>query len=89
MSKKDRRALASQYEVGANLSGIVMKVSPEDKKIILFKEELAGGSTQSATDEVKDYLKNQKMETGGKIEIPQELLDNAKDAEKEDQPEKD
>ena len=90
MSKKDRRLLASQYEVGANLSGIVMKVSPEDKKIILFKEELAGGgSTQSATDEVKDYLKNQKMETGGKIEIPQELLDNAKDAEKEEQPEKD
>ena len=37
MSKKDRRGLASQYEVGANLSGIVMKVSPEDKKIILFK----------------------------------------------------
>ena len=90
MSKKDRRLLASQYEIGANLSGIVMKVSPEDKKIILFKEELAGGgSTQSATDEVKDYLKNQKMETGGKIEIPQELLENAKDAEKEELPEKD
>ena len=90
MSKKDRRVLASQYEIGANLSGIVMKVSPEDKKIILFKEELAGGgSTQSAADEVKDYLKNQKMDTGGKIEIPQELLDNAKDAEKEEQPEED
>ena len=87
MSKKDRRSLASQYEVGANLSGIVMKVSPEDKKIILFKEELAGGgSAQSATDEVKDYLKNQKIETGDKIDIPQELLDNAKDAEKEEQP---
>ena len=87
MSKKDRRALASQYEVGANLSGIVMKVSPEDKKIILFKEELAGGSnTQSASDEVKDYLKNQKIDTGGKIDIPQELLNNAKDAEKEQQP---
>jgi len=87
MSKKDRRSLASQYEVGANLSGIVMKVSPEDKKIILFKEELAGGgSAQSATDEVKDYLNNQKIETGGKIDIPKELLENAKDAEKEDQP---
>ena len=87
MSKKDRRTLASQYEVGANLSGIVMKVSPEDKKIILFKEELAGGgSKQSASDEVKDYLKNQKIDTGGKIDIPQELLDNAKDAEKEEQP---
>ena len=87
MSKKDRRGLASQYEVGANLSGIVMKVSPEDKKIILFKEELAGGgNTQSASDEVKDYLKNQKTDTGGKIDIPQELLDNAKEAEKEQQP---
>ena len=87
MSKKDRRALASQYEVGANLSGIVMKVSPEDKKIILFKEELAGGSNkQSAADEVKDYLKNQKIETGAKIDIPQELIENAKDAEKEDRP---
>ena len=87
MSKKDRRGLASEYEVGANLSGIVMKVSPEDKKIILFKEELAGGgNTQSASDEVKDYLKNQKMDTGDKIDIPQELLDNAKDAEKEQQP---
>ena len=87
MSKKDRRALASQYEMGANLSGIVMKVSPEDKKIILFKEELAGGAnTKSAADEVKDYLKNQKTDTGVKIDIPQELLDNAKDAEKEDKP---
>ena len=87
MSKKDRRVLANQYEVGANLSGIVMNVSPEDKKIILFKEELAGGgNTQSASDEVKDYLKNQKTDTGGKIDIPQELLDNAKDAEKEQQP---
>lgn len=89
MSKKDRRSLASQYEVGANLSGIVMKVSPDDKKIILFKEELAGGgSTQTATDEVKDYLKNQKIETGGKIDIPQELLDNALEAEKEEKPTK-
>ena len=45
-----------------------------------------GGSTQSAADEVKDYLKNQKMDTGAKMDIPQELLDNAKDAEKEDRP---
>ena len=47
----------------------------------LFKEELAGGGNkQSASDEVKDYLKNQKTDTGGKIDIPQELLDNAKEA---------
>ena len=84
MSKKDRRALAAQYEIGANLSGIVMKVSPEDKKVILYKEELAGaGNRRSANDEVKQYLTNQKTESGEKLELPQELLDIASQAEKD------
>ena len=84
MSKKDRRALASQYEVGANLSGIVMKVSPEDKKVVLYKEELAGtGKRTSATDEVKQYLSNQETGSGEKLELPQELLDLASQAEKD------
>jgi len=84
MSKKDRRALASQYEVGANLSGIVMKVSPDDKKIILYKEELAGASNRtSANDEVKQYLTNQETNSGEKLELPQELLDIASQAEKD------
>ena len=84
MSKKDRRALASQYEVGANLSGIVMKVSPEDKKVVLYKEELAGAANRtSANDEVKQYLTNQKTDSGEKLELPQELLDIASQAEKE------
>ena len=84
MSKKDRRALATQYEIGANLSGIVMKVSPEDKKVILYKEELAGsGNRTSANDEVKQYLTNQKTNSGEKLELPQELLDIASQAEKD------
>jgi small subunit ribosomal protein S1 len=87
MSKRDRRALASQYEVGANLSGIVMKVSPEDKKVVLYKEELAGtGKSTSATDEVKQYLKNQETGSGEKLELPQELLDLASQAEKDGVP---
>ncbi len=84
MSKKDRRSLAGQYEIGANLSGIVMKVSPEDKKVVLYKEELAGtGKRTSATDEVKQYLKNQESTSGEKLELPQELLDLASQAEKD------
>jgi small subunit ribosomal protein S1 len=84
MSKKDRKSLASEYEVGANLSGIVMKVSPEDKKIVLYKEELAGaGKRNSATDEVKQYLNNQKTDSGEKLELPQELLDLASQVEKD------
>jgi len=85
MSKKDRRALANQYEVGANLSGIVMKVAPDDKKVVLYKEELAGiGRTKSATDEVKEYLKNQDTSTNEKLNLPQELFAAAKEAEKEE-----
>jgi small subunit ribosomal protein S1 len=86
MSKRDRRAMAGQYEMGANLSGIVMKVSPEDKKVILYKEELAGAggtSPASAVDEVKNYLKNQDSGTGEKLEFPEELLEQAKQAEQE------
>jgi len=84
MSKKDRKSLASEYEVGANLSGIVMKVSPEDKKIVLYKEELAGaGKRNSAADEVKQYLNNQKTDSGEKLELPQELLDLASQVEKD------
>tara|TARA_B100001250_G_scaffold354822_1_gene328909 strand:+ start:683 stop:2590 length:1908 start_codon:yes stop_codon:yes gene_type:complete len=84
MSKKDRRAMAGQYEVGANLSGIVMKVSPEDKKVILFKEELAGGSkNNSANNEVKQYLKDQNMDSSEKLDLPKELLEIASQAEKD------
>ena len=82
MSKKDRRSLASQYEVGANLSGIVMKVSPEDKKVILYKEELAGNAKRtSANDEVKQYLHNQNTDSGEKLDLPQELIDLASQVE--------
>lgn len=85
MSKRDRRALASQFEVGANLSGIVMQVSPEDRKVILFKEELSGGGRQSANNTVKDFLKNQDEAEGEKLELPQELIEQAKSAEKEEE----
>ena len=84
MSKRDRKALASQYEVGANLSGIVMKVAPKDKKVVLYREELAGtGKSTSATDEVKQYLKNQDTNSGEKLDLPQELMDLASQAEKD------
>ena len=84
MSKKDRKTMASQYEIGANLSGIVMKVSPEDKKVILFKEELAGRSkNNSANNEVKQYLKDQNIEASEKLDLPKELIEIASQAEQD------
>ena len=84
MSKKDRKIMASQYEIGANLSGIVMKVSPDDKKVILFKEELAGRSkNNSANNEVKQYLKDQNVEASEKLDLPKELIEIASQAEQD------
>ena len=84
MSKRDRRSLASQYEIGANLSGNCDESFPEDKKVILYKEELVGNTkTASANDEVKNYLKNQDTTTGEKIDFPKELLEQARSAEPE------
>ena len=84
MSKRDRKTLAGRYELGANLSGIVMKVSPEDKKVILYREELAGtNKSLSAADEVKEYLKNQDTKSGDTLDLPQELLEIANQAEKD------
>ncbi len=84
MSKKDRKTMASQYEIGANLSGIVMKVSPDDKKVILFKEELAGRSkNNSANNEVKQYLKDQNIDASEKLDLPKELLEIASQAEQD------
>ena len=84
MSKKDRKTMASQYEIGANLSGIVMKVSPDDKKVILFKEELAGRSkNNSANNEVKQYLKDQNVEASEKLDLPKELIEIASQAEQD------
>ena len=84
MSKKDRKIMASQYEIGANLSGIVMKVSPDDKKVILFKEELAGRSkNNSANNEVKQYLKDQNIKASEKLDLPKELLEIASQAEQD------
>ena len=59
-------------------------MSPEDKKVILYKEELTGSIKRaSANDEVKQYLSNQKTDSGEKLELPQELIDLASQVEGE------
>jgi hypothetical protein len=68
-----------------------MTVAPDDKKVVLYKEELAGtGKSTNATNEVKQYLKNQDTDSSEKLDLPQELLDMASEAEKDgisDEPE--
>ena len=48
-----------------------MEVKPENKKIILFSEELSDKNIQK--DEIKDFLDNQEEPAGERIEIPEEI----------------
>ena len=67
---------------GGNNAGHTIIV--KDKKVVLYREELAGtGKSTSATDEVKQYLKNQDTNSGEKLDLPQELMDLASQAEKD------
>ncbi len=82
-SKKERKTLVQQYKIGEPISGIVMEVKPDDKKIVLFKEELSSsGKRHTKHDEVQDYLKNQDSPATEKIEIPDALKESG-EAEEE------
>ncbi|NOZ76065.1 MAG: 30S ribosomal protein S1, partial [FCB group bacterium] len=81
-SKRERKTLVQQYKIGEPISGIVMEVKPDEKKIILFKDELStAGKKRSPRDEVQDYLKNQDSPATEKIEIPDALKDSGSDKE--------
>ena len=50
-----------------------MEVKPENKKGILFSDELSDKNIQK--DEIKDFLDNQEQPAGERIEIPNNISD--------------
>ena len=67
--KRQRKGLSSKYKPGQKLKGVVMEVKPEDKKVVLFSDELSV-DTPDKQDDVQDYLDTQEGPVGEKIEIP-------------------
>ena len=67
--KRQRKALSSKHKPGQKLKGVVMEVKPEDKKVVLFSDELSI-DTPDKQDDVQDYLDTQEGPVGEKIEIP-------------------
>ena len=67
--KRQRKALSSKHKPGQTLKGVVMEVKPEDKKVVLFSDELSV-DTPDKQDDVQDYLDTQEGPVGEKIEIP-------------------
>ena len=72
--KRQRKGLSSKYKPGQKLKGVVMEVKPEDKKVVLFSDELSV-DTPDKQDDVQDYLETQEGPVGEKIEIPSASID--------------
>jgi len=71
-TKRQRKALSLKYKPGQKISSVVMEVKPDDKKVVLFMEELSNDQL-SKKDDVQDYLNNQESPATEKIEIPTEV----------------
>ncbi|MFQ6611976.1 MAG: 30S ribosomal protein S1 [Fidelibacterota bacterium] len=78
-TKRQRKALISKYKAGQKLSAVVMEVKPEEKKVILYMEEL-GKQASGPKDEVQEYLANQEAPAAEKIEIPDNSSESAAEA---------
>ncbi len=72
-TKKKRKEVMLDLKPGAKVSGNVMEVNPEDKKVILFSESFSEGGEKATKDSVKDFLDGQKEPAAEKIEIPEDL----------------
>ena len=71
-TKRQRKEFSLKYKPGQKISSVVMEVRPEDKKVVLFVEELSNDQL-SKKDDVQDYLNNQESPATEKIEIPTEV----------------
>ena len=72
--KKNKKSVISKYKIGEKINAVVMEIKPEDKKVILFAEEL-GGNKSTSKDDVQEFLDNQIEPVGEKIEIPNKKPD--------------
>ena len=79
--KKNRKSLLSQYKVGQKISAVVIEIKPDDKKVILFIDEL-GGDKSSAHEDIQQFLDSQNEPAGEKIEIPSNSNTNDDEDEK-------
>ena len=77
-TKRNKKSISSKYKIGHKMSAVVMEIKSDDKKVILFIEELSGEKS-SERDNVKQFLDNQSEPVGEKIEIPTEDLDQTSD----------
>ena len=80
-SIKGRKEKLSQYKSGDKISGLVMEVKPDEKKIVIYIEDLSDKNNSSPKDDVEEFLSGQDEPAAQKIEIPEELTDKSSEEE--------
>ena len=83
-SIKGRKEKLSQYKSGDKISGLVMEVKPDEKKIVIYIEDLSDKNNSSPKDDVEEFLSGQDEPAAQKIEIPEELTDKSSEASEEE-----
>ena len=80
-SSKGRKEKLSKYNSGDKITGLVMEVKPEDKKIVIYIEDLSDKNNPSSKGHVEEYLSGQDEPAAQKIEIPDELTEKSSEEE--------
>ena len=76
-SSKGRKEKLSKYNSGDKITGLVMEVKPEDKKIVIYIDDLSDKNNSSSKGDVEEYLSGQDQPAAQKIEIPDELTEKS------------
>ena len=80
-SIKGRKEKLSKYKSGDKISGLVMEVKPDEKKIVIYIEDLSDKNNSSSKDDIEEFLSGQDEPAAQKIEIPEELTDKSSEEE--------
>ena len=71
MNKKEKKSIMNSFTQGDSITGVVMEVKPEEKKVFLFSDKINTKKEQSSgKDSIQEYLDNQEQPSTEKLEIP-------------------
>ena len=77
----------NSFTQGDSITGVVMEVKPEEKKVFLFSDKINTKKEQSSgNDSIQEYIDNQEQPSTEKLEIPtSETLSDEDESEKKNE----
>ena len=88
-NKKEQKTMMDKYKPGDTLTGIVMEVKPEEKKVFLYFEKVIDEHKKSSNkDSIHEFMDQQEDLSTEKIKIPTSMknIDEPEKKEKDSEP---